>query len=600
MPVGPGTNPAGNYILPNFNTLDATSYKAAIDADFAAGYRVAGAFAPMYWPAQFGTAMNMMLAPGGFYNGGGGTTELGAITTGNFTSASTSVTSVNNLGVGVQIGMVVLAYTFATVSLGSVTATSGNATLTGVSSTAGVYVGMSLYDNSGRIPAGATVVSFVTNTSITMSANALSSGATTAGCYGMQPVTAINTIVTAVSGATVTISPAAIASATGATVIFAQPIGTVQSGTITNGSSNVTGLTSTRGIFAGMGVSGTGISGGTTVSSVTGASTLTLSANASSSTTTSLTFSVPPPASNSRCDYVSLDPATGLPTWTPGIPSATPAVLATPTANLPCAVITTTSATTAINGTNLSDYRFLDHLGLSAYFVKGSAGLMSGTVRHNQNINDNPGLGNTQIGGAFQANGQGATWFLSRQAPLGGTCLNINNNSLGPASSPAECITFCFSGSAIGNITVTASIVAFNTTSDYRAKIVKGAFDQVWGSSWSALCEIPIYGGVYKNDATMTVQPFYLAHEVQKWAPELVTGKKDGMKLKPRKWWQFWKQEWEPDYQKVNATGWAPRFIEAFREIKEALGQRDLEIMELRCKFAELQERLDNLTGESR
>lgn len=71
------------------------------------------------------------------------------------------------------------------------------------------------------------------------------------------------------------------------------PIGVVritQSGTTTSGSASITGLTSTSDMRVGMAVSGAGIPTGTTISAITGSTTLTLSANATASATVSITF----------------------------------------------------------------------------------------------------------------------------------------------------------------------------------------------------------------------------------------------------------------------------------------------------------------------
>lgn len=66
-----------------------------------------------------------------------------------------------------------------------------------------------------------------------------------------------------------------------------------QNGTITNGSNIVTGLSNTSQLIVGMEVSGTGISGGTTIASIVSGSQITLSANATDTGEKSLTFKVP-------------------------------------------------------------------------------------------------------------------------------------------------------------------------------------------------------------------------------------------------------------------------------------------------------------------
>lgn len=64
----------------------------------------------------------------------------------------------------------------------------------------------------------------------------------------------------------------------------------IQNGTLSNGTPNVTALTSTVGLYVGMAISGTNIPGSTTIAAITGATTITMSANATGSPTTPITF----------------------------------------------------------------------------------------------------------------------------------------------------------------------------------------------------------------------------------------------------------------------------------------------------------------------
>jgi hypothetical protein len=66
----------------------------------------------------------------------------------------------------------------------------------------------------------------------------------------------------------------------------------VQTGTITNGATSVTGLSDTTQLIVGMEVTGTGIAGGTTIAAVPSSTSITLSANATDSGAKSLTFKV--------------------------------------------------------------------------------------------------------------------------------------------------------------------------------------------------------------------------------------------------------------------------------------------------------------------
>lgn len=69
-------------------------------------------------------------------------------------------------------------------------------------------------------------------------------------------------------------------------------LGSQTTGTTTSGSNQLTGLASTQGIASGMTITGTGIPGGTTVSSIVG-TTVTMSANASATGTPTVTFMTP-------------------------------------------------------------------------------------------------------------------------------------------------------------------------------------------------------------------------------------------------------------------------------------------------------------------
>jgi microcystin-dependent protein len=66
---------------------------------------------------------------------------------------------------------------------------------------------------------------------------------------------------------------------------------TAISGTTTNGSNSITGLSATGFMFVGMGVTGSGVPSGSTVASIVSSSAITISANATASSTVTLTFS---------------------------------------------------------------------------------------------------------------------------------------------------------------------------------------------------------------------------------------------------------------------------------------------------------------------
>ncbi len=160
------------------------------------------------------------------------------------------------------------------------TTVSGTAAVTGLSTTADLYVGMSV--EGAGIPAGTTIASITSATAITLSANATASATVpiTLFYYGYGSggssttfgvpddrglvLRGLDTGVKAYDQSSVT-------------------------GTTTSGSNSITGLSSTVGLFVGMAISGTGVPGGATISSISSATAITISGNATASGTVPLT-----------------------------------------------------------------------------------------------------------------------------------------------------------------------------------------------------------------------------------------------------------------------------------------------------------------------
>jgi hypothetical protein len=189
-------------------------------------------------------------------------------------------------------------------------------------------------------------------------------------------LTPAGAVVTNVSGTTVTFSGGnAAASVTGATVIFGQPIGTVVTGNA-SGSNVLTGLQSTSGIFAGMAVSGTGVSGGTTVTSVDSSSQIHVSANVTSGTGVSFTFSVPTQTGNPRIDRIVINRLTGAALWVMGTAASSPVPPNIPAGYLPLCQLAIGTSTTAITSTSvISDERDLTAFGLGTLAYQNAASL---------------------------------------------------------------------------------------------------------------------------------------------------------------------------------------------------------------------------------
>ncbi len=179
------------------------------------------------------------------------------------------------------------------------------------------------------------------------------------------PLYPVGTIVTAFSQSaqTVTVSANASSSQTGAILIFAQPVGTIVTGNA-NGTTTLSGLQSTAGIYPGMAVSGTGVSGGASVASVDSATQVHVSANVTTGTGVSFTFSVPTQATNPRIDRVCINASTGVPTWVQGTAGSNPSPPSIPAGYVPGYQLLIGTSTTAITMTSVvADERDLAQLG---------------------------------------------------------------------------------------------------------------------------------------------------------------------------------------------------------------------------------------------
>ncbi|MCX6850547.1 MAG: autotransporter-associated beta strand repeat-containing protein [Verrucomicrobia bacterium] len=271
---------------------------------------------------------------------------VGQLVTGTGIPANSYITALSGTGAGATV--TISANTTAAVTSLSATApaersiisatTSGSSTVK-VLSSLGMFVGQPV--QGPGVPSGTTVASIVDGTTITLSANASATGTANA-YYGVSPAvgrTAIasvtsasntitmasaaeaagivagmyvqgvgipqNTVVGSVSGNTVTLVSAstgaaanATASATSNNLIFGAPIANyVPSTTSTFTLAGTTAVTagSTTGLAVGMPVFGTNIPNGTTIASITNGTSFVLSAAATGSGATSLTFTAPLP-----------------------------------------------------------------------------------------------------------------------------------------------------------------------------------------------------------------------------------------------------------------------------------------------------------------
>jgi hypothetical protein len=175
-------------------------------------------------------------------------------------------------------------------------------------------------------------------------------------------------------------------------------------------------------------------------------------------------------------------------------------------------------------------------------------------------------LGNLLVGrtGAFTSGG-------SDTGGSGAVMIARNNERclfLLRASSNGEVVNFIRGGvvSPVGTISITTTSTSYNTTSDYRLKEnvvpLAGAADR--------LAQIPVHRFNFIADPNTVVDGF-LAHEVQAFVPEAVTGEKDAVD-----------NDGKPVYQGIDQSKLVPLLTAA---LQEAL----TEIADLKARVAALE-----------
>jgi hypothetical protein len=109
-----------------------------------------------------------------------------------------------------------------------------------------------------------------------------------------------------------------------------------------------------------------------------------------------------------------------------------------------------------------------------------------------------------------------------------------------------------------GSITYnrTGGLVAYNTTSDYRAKNITGPLEDA-GSTIDAL---KVYTGKMK-DASVE-RPMLIAHEAQEVVPYAVTGEKDAVK-----------EDGTPKYQQIDVSSLVPLLIAEIQDLRARVAQ---------------------------
>ena len=137
----------------------------------------------------------------------------------------------------------------------------------------------------------------------------------------------------------------------------------------------------------------------------------------------------------------------------------------------------------------------------------------SGHVMVGQFTSTNPGSGDT-VTGCLLDGGNGLIYGSRSNGAAGIFNTNADN----------EVVRLHRSGNRVGNITVTSSATAYNTSSDYRLK-------ENVVTEWDAttrLKQLKPSRFNFKEDKDTTVDGF-LAHEVQSIVPEAVSGEKDAV-----------------------------------------------------------------------
>jgi hypothetical protein len=106
-------------------------------------------------------------------------------------------------------------------------------------------------------------------------------------------------------------------------------------------------------MFVGMAVSGAGIPANATISTITGPTTATMSANATATHAgEAIAVTVPVPSSNARIDRVTVNRLTGQADWVAGTAAASPVPPAIPLGQAPIAQLLSSSSSTALTNTS--------------------------------------------------------------------------------------------------------------------------------------------------------------------------------------------------------------------------------------------------------
>ena len=118
-------------------------------------------------------------------------------------------------------------------------------------------------------------------------------------------------------------------------------------------------------------------------------------------------------------------------------------------------------------------------------------------------------------------------------------------------STPVTAIGFARGGTQIGSIVLTTSGVSYNTTSDYRLKMLLGPIED----PLKRLQQLHPYRFVFKSNPDKIDEGF-LAHEVARILPQAVQGQKDAVH-----------DDGSPLYQQLDRTALIPMLVAAVQDL---------------------------------
>ena len=160
----------------------------------------------------------------------------------------------------------------------------------------------------------------------------------------------------------------------------------------------------------------------------------------------------------------------------------------------------------------------------------------------------------------FEVAGDGSTYITKTHADSGGAELYLNRlNVNGPT------VYFYKDTSNVGNISVTGSATAYNTSSDYRLK-------EDIAPMTNALATVSALKPVtYKWKLDGSVGQGFIAHELAEVTPDAVTGEKDAVDA-----------EGNPQYQGVDTSFLVATLTAAIQELNAKVDAQALEIQALK------------------